>query len=446
MNAQPMKHALVLGAGRVARPAVRYLLQDAGFRVTVADRVAGQAEAVVEAHPNGRAVVTDLSHRSEMGVLVGDADVVVSLLPPDCHPAVAELCVDRRRPLLTTSYVSPAMRALDERARQAGVLLLNEMGLDPGIDHMSARQVIHRVRDGGGRIQAFTSACGGLPAPDANDNPWGYKFSWSPVGVLRACGASARFRKDGDIVEQAGGTIFDHPDLVEVEGIGTLESYPNRDSLAYADLYDIQEARSILRATLRYPGWCRTMRAVMAAGLLDGTPRSWPEETSLSDFTRSLLRDPGTGPVRTALARQLDLSEDAEPLRSLDWLGLFGEDPVPLRQGSPLEVLAARMQTRMTYQPGERDMVVLRHVFGVENPDGSCEQITATLVDFGIPNGDSAMARTVGLPVGIGARLVALGRIAGAGVQIPVSPEVYEPVLSALEKQGIRLHEQRRPA
>jgi len=377
---------------------------------------------------------------------VGEADVVISLLPPDCHAAVAEVCVDRRRPLLTTSYVSPAMRSLDERARKAGVLLLNEMGLDPGIDHMSAKQVIHRVRRGGGRIRAFTSACGGLPAPDANDNPWGYKFSWSPLGVLRACGASARFRKDGAIVEQPAGTIFDHPDSMEIEGVGTLESYPNRDSLAYADLYDIQEAQSILRATLRYPGWCRTLRAVMAAGFLDATPRSWPEGADLADFTRSLLPGPVTGSVRAALARQLGLSEDADPVRCMDWLGLFGEDPVPLRQGSPLEVLAARMQARMTYGPGERDMIVLRHVFRVENSDGSCEQITATLTEFGTPHGDSAMSRTVGLPVAIGARLVAEGRITGVGVGIPVGPHVYEPVLTALEGLGIRLIEQSQPA
>ncbi|MBN1513467.1 MAG: saccharopine dehydrogenase NADP-binding domain-containing protein, partial [Phycisphaerae bacterium] len=374
-----MKNILVLGAGRVARPAVQYLLEQSEFRVTVADLEAGRAEAVVKDHPNSRAVVANLSRRPEMDALVGDADVVISLLPPDCHPAVAEVCVDRRRPLLTTSYVSPAMRSLDERAQKAGVLLLNEMGLDPGIDHMSAKQVINRVRGGGGRIRAFTSACGGLPAPEANDNPWGYKFSWSPLGVLRACGASARFRRDGAIVEQPSGTIFDHPDLMEIEGVGTLESYPNRDSLAYADLYDIPEAQSIQRATLRYPGWCRTMQAVMAAGFLDATPRSWPEGTRLADFTRSLLPDSTPGSVRAALARRLGLSEDADPLRCMEWLGLFGGDPVPLRQGSPLEVLAARMQTRMTFQPGERDMIALRHVFRVEKPDGSCEQITATL-------------------------------------------------------------------
>jgi len=445
MNAKPMKHILVLGAGRVARPAVRYLLEQPGFRVTVADLESGRAEAIVEAHPNGSAVVANLARRPEMDALIGNADVVISLLPPDCHPAVAEVCVDRRRPLLTTSYVSPAMRSLDERARKTGVLLLNEMGLDPGIDHMSAKLVINRVHGGGGRIRAFTSACGGLPAPDANDNPWGYKFSWSPLGVLRACGASARFRKDGEIVEQPSGTIFNHPDRMEIEGVGTLESYPNRDSLAYADLYDIPEAQSIQRATLRYPGWCRTMQAVMAAGFLDATPGSWPEGTRLADFTRSLLRGPAAGSVRAALARQLGLSEDSDPVRCMDWLGLCGEDPVPLRQGSPLEVLAARMQARMTYRPGERDMIVLRHVFCVENPDGSCEQITATLTEFGTPHGDSAMSRTVGLPVAIGARLVAEERITGIGVQIPVAPHVYAPVLAALEGLGIRLGEQCRP-
>jgi saccharopine dehydrogenase-like NADP-dependent oxidoreductase len=435
-----MKKILVLGAGLVTRPHVRYLLDVPDFDVTVASRTVSKAESLVDGHPRGKAVALDVHDEGALEALIGQHDLSVSMLPYTFHPKVAALCVKHRKHMVTTSYIKQAMRKLDGPAQEAGILLLNEIGVDPGIDHMSAMKVIHDVERQGGRIASFMSWCGGLPAPEANDNPFGYKFSWSPKGVLLAGRNPARFQKGGEIVEVPGEELFDHYWPVHIKGLGEFEGYPNRDSLPYAELYGIQPTDWMFRGTLRNVGWCTTLKKMSEMGLLDDTPMADLPST-FREFTARLLDVSPDIDFAQYLAAQWGMCEDSKPIGDLAWLGLFSEQPLPKGKTSPIGILAERMKSHMTYQPGERDMLVMQHEFVAEYPDRA-EAITATMIDYGIPHGDTSMSRTVGLPAAIAARMILQGEIAGlSGIHAPVIPEIYEPVLAELAKLGICLTE-----
>jgi saccharopine dehydrogenase (NADP+, L-glutamate forming) len=436
-----MKNALVLGAGLVARPLVQYLLAQPDVAVTVADVEAGRAAKLVGDHPRGSATVLDIADRNALAAAIGRAEVVVSMVPYTFHPVVAELAIDKGVSMVTASYVSPAMRALDARAKDRGIILLNEVGLDPGIDHMEAMRVIHEVHDAGGRVLAFTSWCGGLPAPEANTNPFGYKFSWSPRGVLLASKNSAKFLKDGRIVTIPSAELFARPETIGIPGLGDFEGYPNRDSIQYKDTYGIPEAATVFRGTLRYPGWCETIRAMVELGLLDDAPK---DRTGLTwNGLMGELSHAGPGSdVKAAVAARLGLRAGSAVAARLEWLGLYDETHLPMPRASVLDNLTALMMGRLGYAAGERDMVVLQHEF-LAQAGGRTERIVSTLVDYGVPGGDSSMSRTVGLPAAIGARLILEGRIALKGVQVPVVPEIYGPILAELEPLGVRFAEKR---
>jgi saccharopine dehydrogenase-like NADP-dependent oxidoreductase len=328
--------------------------------------------------------------------------------------------------------------------RAKGLLFLNELGVDPGIDHMSAMQIIHGVESEGGRVRHFRSFCGGLPAPEDNDNPFGYKFSWSPRGVVLASRNSARFLEGGKIVEIEGKNLFLDPKREEIEGVGTLEVYPNRDSTPYKELYGLKDALTVVRGTYRYPGWCAALKKIVELGLVDDRPLTVDLKGKTFNQMLAGLVDAMPGKeVKKKTARKLALSVGDPVIAAMEWLGLFSDEPLPL-QPTYLDILCQRMQEKLYYKPGERDMLVLKHDFVVENRDGSSDRITSTMVDFGIPNGDSSMARTVSLPMAIGTRMLAGGQIKLTGVVIPVVPEIYEPVLAELATCGIALKEQRR--
>jgi len=430
---------LVFGAGLVARPLVRYLL-DKGFEVTVASRTVAKARALVEGYPNGQATAFDITREADrLNGLVREADLTVSLLPYVYHVQVAKACIRHRCHLVTTSYVKDEMRALDGAAREAGVILLNEIGLDPGIDHMSAMRVIHRVHAAGGRVRSFRSYCGGLPAPDANDNPLGYKFSWSPRGVVLAGRNDARYKENGRIVEVPNARLFATHYVMWVEGLGDLEAYPNRDSLPYIDLYGIPEVETMYRGTLRNLGWCDVMQKLNELGYFSLEEHPDLPGKTFRQVMADLIGRPETSDLKADLAAYLNVSPNSGVMMALEWLGLLDDAPVPPKT-TLLDVLADQMLARMPYREGERDMVVLVHEFVAAYPDRE-ERITATLLDFGVPNGDTAMARTVGLPAAIASRLILEGRIGLTGVHIPVLPEVYEPVLDELASLGIEVKE-----
>jgi saccharopine dehydrogenase-like NADP-dependent oxidoreductase len=431
-----VKRVLVLGAGLVSRPLVRELAERGDIAVTVADREASRAREVLSGAP-GSAVSLDVADGTAVAAFVRECDLVVSLLPFTLHVAVARAAIAGRRPMITTSYVSPEMRALDAEAAAAGVLVLNEIGLDPGLDHMSAMRVIDRVRRDGGRLTSFRSCCGGIPAPDADTNPWRYKFSWSPRGVLLAGRGGARWLDDGRIVEVDAAHLFAQVAPYEAPGLAPLEVYPNRDSLAYVPTYGIEGVQTMFRGTLRWPGWAATLEALFRLGLLEDAPRTWRSGTTHAEFAEAFAA-PGSGPLRSRLAARAGVAADSEVMERLVWAGLLSDRPLERTEASPLDVLEAMLAPRMAYAPGDRDLVVLRHEFGFIDREGRPRREESTLVAFGEAGGDSAMARTVSLPAAVAARLILDGRIGLTGVRIPVDPAIYEPVLAALEPLGIR--------
>lgn len=436
-----MRKVLLLGAGLVSGPLARHILGKRGIELTVASLEFGKIKAILEGRKNAKAVSLDITKdKGKLERLVKGADLVVSLLPAARHVEAADFCIRHRKPLVTTSYASPEMKKRDAKAREAGILLLNEIGLDPGIDHMSAMKIIRDVAGRGGKIVSFKSYCGGLPAPEANTNPFGYKFSWSPRGVLMAAKNAARYIEDGRTVEVRSEDLLAAYHMVGIKGAGMFEAYPNRDSLPYVDLYGLRDCRAMSRWTLRNISHCGAWKEMIDLGLFSD------ERVVLEGMTYSglVLKLCGAGAgahPREAVRRKLNLPAWSVTLRKLEWLGLFDDAPIPGGLGSPLEVIEDLMMKRMSYEEGERDMVVLHHELIAEYPAGK-ERITSTLVERGIPGGDSAMARTVGLPAAIAALLILEGRIKAKGVAIPNLPSIYDPVLDGLARLGIACREE----
>lgn len=434
-----MKKILVLGAGLVAKPLVRYLLDLEETEVTVASRTVSKAEALIDNHPRGKALPLLVDDTGELEKLVAGSDLAISLVPYAYHVSVAKLCLEHGLSLVTTSYVSEEMMALDGEAKEKGLLLLNECGLDPGIDHMSAMKIIHEVEAKGGKVTSFRSCCGGLPAPEANDNPLGYKFSWSPHGVLLAGRNAAKWLEDGEIMDVPGPELFTAHWPVTVDGM-ELEFYPNRDCTGYIEIYGLKDAATVFRGTFRNRGWCRALKRIADLGLLDEAPRDDLAGISFKTMTARLLGVDPAGEVRAAFIDKLGLADEPDTVERLEWLGLLSDETVP-EAASVLDVLEKRMLELMSYNEGERDMIVLHHDFVAEYPGGKKEQVTSTLVDFGIPNGDSSMSRTVSLPAAMATKLILEGKITDTGVKIPVDKGIYEPVLEELKTVDLEFTE-----
>jgi saccharopine dehydrogenase-like NADP-dependent oxidoreductase len=428
-----MANILLFGAGKSATSLIRYLISVAGtqgWRVVVAENNLELALSKIGSASCAKAVQADVGNEAERDRLVTEANVVISLLPPSLHYLVARSCLRNRRHLLTASYVDDAIRALSREVSASGLLFLCEMGLDPGIDHMSALHFIGGVRKEADRIVDFYSHTGGLVAPESDDNPWHYKISWNPRNVVRAGAAGARYRDGGREVTLGYMALFEQTGFIDVAETGRLDWYANRDSLPYIQLYGLEEAETFVRTTLRYPGFCPAWAPIVRAGLTDDT-------TPL----------PGIGAATGS--KGLTVAEWAAPLlpfvnaynRELyAYLGLFDKAPLPPDARTAADVLQYLLETRLAMRRGDKDMIVMQHEIGYLQ-GGKRLRRTSTLVVKGEDALHTAMARTVGLPLGIAAKLLLEGKIAMRGVQIPVAPELYEPVLRELEAEGIRFEE-----
>jgi saccharopine dehydrogenase-like NADP-dependent oxidoreductase len=435
-----MKTILVLGAGMVSRPMIRYLLDQPEYHVVMASRTVSKAEQMIDGHPQGEAISLDVNDDKKVENLVSKADIVVSLLPYTYHVKVAEMCITHKKQMITTSYVSDAMRALDKKAKTAGILILNECGLDPGIDHMSAMRIIHAIEHNKGKVTSFKSTTGALPSHEANNNPFGYKFSWSPRGVLLASRNAAKWLEDGKEISIPGEQLFENYYLQDIKETGAFENYPNRNSIPYKEIYGLKDAKTVYRGTFRMTGWCETIRAIVALGWLSEEPLKNFIGTTYGDLTRHLISARPNDDLPNATAKYLGLKPYAAIIKRLEWLGLFGNESLPKDKNNPLDYLNVLTLEKMSMGPHERDMVVMHHEFVAEYPSKK-EYITSTLVDYGIPDGDTSVARTVALPAAIAVKMVLNKQINLTGVHIPVIPEIYNPILDELEEIGITFKE-----
>jgi len=427
---------LVLGAGYCAGPGVHYLAKN-GFDVIVGSRTLEKAEALIAGAPNTVVKKIDVENDADLPLLdqvTQEVDAVISMLPYLLHAKAAEIAIKHKKHFLTTSYVSDAMRKLEPAAKEAGVIMINECGVDPGTDHMSAMRLIDKVHAEGGKIVGFSSYCGGLPAPQDNDNPLGYKFSWAPRGVLLASRNSALFLKDGKEVTIPGEVLFENYEIHTVSGVEPekYEAYPNRNSVQYLDIYKLkEECQSIIRGTYRNIGWCDCVKKFADIGLLDLTEKDLSGKT-YSELLSSLLKTKESDDLKANVASQLNLPINHKIIDIFEWLDLFSNNKIPEGTKTNLDALCATMLQKMKYKTGEQDMLLMQHKFEVEFPDKK-QTIITKLIDFGIKNGDSSMSRTVSLPVAIVCKLVLQGKYKHlSGLHLPLTPEFYNPILDEL--------------
>ncbi len=434
-----MKKVLILGAGLVVKPMVEFLLENRFF-VTIATTTKEKADRMIKGHPNGSSLTWSTDDNDTLEKLIYEHDIAVSFLPYRYHVMVAKTCIRNKKPLVTTSYVQPEMKALDEEAKKAGVMILNEIGLDPGIDHMTAMKIIDHIHEQGGKVEEFYSLCGALPAPEAADNPMKYKFSWSPKGVVLASRNGAQYLKKGKEVTIEPLNLFRDRFSYDFPGLGELEVYPNRDSISYIDIYGIHEALTMYRGTFRFRGWCETLDALKHLNMLDDTVADY----SGMDYSGFLAERSGTekSGLRKNIAVRLEIPETSTAIQSLEWLGFFSDEKMAYGKTSPFEITSDRMISKMSLTANERDVVMMQHVFLASYPGGKKEVIKSSLLDFGSPATNTAVARTVALPASIAVKMILEKKIKLTGVYRPVVPEIYNPVIDELKNFGIEMTEE----
>ncbi len=435
-----MKRVAVLGAGFVSKPAVDYFIDRCGYKVLVTSLVKSEAERLIGNRPEGRALALNIANGDLLDQIVGDADLVLSMVPPAMHLPVAKACVKHHKPMVTTSYVTPQMVALDATCRQRQILILNEIGEDPGLDNMNTKRLIDHTREAGGQVVQVHSFGAGLPAFEDNDNPMGYKFSWSPMGVIMAAQSPAAYIEKGRVVHVPGTELFHHCRRVTIEGVGTFETYPNRDCTQYLDGLGLPDDISFFRGILRYPGWCRTMRGLATLQMFDTTVAREFSDTTYAEFTGRCIGAKHSDDIVASTAWFLDAEIDSSFIERLKWLGFFEDQQVATTKGTNADVLVDMMVRKMSYAPQEKDMVIIHNELLATFPYGQ-EKRAATLLVKGDPNGDSAMSRAVSLPAAIASRLILEGKITIKGVRRPIHKTIYQPVLEEMHTFGFRFND-----
>ncbi len=441
-----MKNLLIIGAGRSATALINYILDQArqhDFFITVADADLESARRKINDHPKGRAIWLDASKTNDRRDVINRHDVVVSLLPPQMHLEVAQDCISLGKHMVTASYVSKQVFRLGDEARQRALVFMNELGLDPGIDHMSAMQRIHKIKGQGGKITAFYSYTGGLVAPESDNNPWHYKFSWNPRNVVLAGQGTAQFLENGKLKYIPYRRLFRQYRMVDIPNMGQWEVYANRDSLLYKDAYGLQDIKTLFRGTIRHKGFCDAWNALVRIGLTDATfPIVDSDQLTYHDLMEAFLGiSQHTGSVKDRVAKMIETEPDGEIMQKLEWLGLFSKRRIKVKNATPSLILENLLLEKWALEPDEKDMVIMQHVFEYDLQRKK-RKLTSTLVMEGENSQETAMSRLVGLPLGIFVKLLMLGKISTTGVNIPTMPEVYEPVMKELEEYGVKFYEQ----
>lgn len=439
-----MQKIFVIGAGRSAPTLIKYLLDQSGkndWKVRVGDLSEELAKERVGGRENGSAFSFDVLNEEQRRKEISDADVVVSMLPPSMHIDVAKDCVSLGKHMVTASYVSEGMNALNEDARSKGVVLLNEIGVDPGLDHLSSMEIIERIQGEGGKLTSFESFTGGLVAPESDNNPWNYKFTWNPRNVVLAGQGVVKFIQEGKYKYIPYHKVFNRIEKININGYGAFEGYANRDSLKYREVYGLQDIPTLYRGTLRRPGFCRAWDLFVQLGATDDSYTMENTETMTHrEFINSFVfYHPGDS-VKLKVAYHMRIGIESDELEKLDWLGLFSDDVVGLKNATPAQILQHILEKKWTLEADDKDMIVMMHrVF--YSQDGQSKQLISELVVKGDDSTYTAMAKTVGLPLAIATKHIANGVINTPGVLLPISKEIYEPTLKELGQHGIEFVE-----
>ncbi len=445
-----MKKILIIGAGRSASSLIKYLLnksEEEAIQITIADLSLELAEKKVQNHKNARAIALDIFAVSDRQKEIEKADIVISMLPAHLHVDIAKDCITFKKNMVTASYISKEMQELDALAKENGLLFMNEIGLDPGIDHMSAMKVIDEIRAKGGKMIQFESFCGGLVAPESDTNLWNYKFSWNPRNVVLAGqGGVSKFIQEGKYKYIPYNKLFRRTEFMEVEGYGRFEGYANRDSLKYRSIYGLDAIQTMYRGTLRRVGYSKAWDMLVQLGMTDDTyTMENSENMSYRDFTNSFLAYHPTDSVELKLRHYLKIDQDDVIWDKLVELDLFNATKKSgLKNASPAQYLEHILAEKWALQPNDKDMIVMYHKFGYEL-NGEKKQIDSTMVCIGEDQTYTAMAKTVGLPVAIATLQILKGNIKTTGVQLPIQKEVYEPILKELETFGVIFNDKEVP-
>lgn len=445
-----MRNILIFGAGRSASSLIRYLLSKSNeekLHLTVADLSLNLAKAKTQDHPNATPLALDIFNADERKKAIANASIVISMLPAHLHIEIAKDCLEFKKHLVTASYISDAMQALNEEAIKNNLIFMNEIGLDPGIDHMSAMKVIDEIRLKGGKMLLFESFCGGLVAPESDNNLWNYKFTWAPRNVVLAGqGGAAKFIQEGTYKYIPYSALFRRTEFLEVEGYGKFEAYSNRDSLKYRSVYGLDDILTLYRGTIRRVGFSRAWNMFVQLGMTDDSYIIEDSENmSYRQFINSFLPYHPTDSVEIKTRLILKIDQDDIMWDKLLELDLFNPNKkVNLPNATPAQILEKILTDSWALEPEDKDMIVMYHKFGYEL-NGEKKQIDSKMVCIGEDQTYTAMAKTVGLPVAIATLLILNGKITTPGVQLPIKKEVYEPILKELEEYGVIFNEQNVP-
>ncbi|PKP34531.1 MAG: saccharopine dehydrogenase [Bacteroidetes bacterium HGW-Bacteroidetes-17] len=440
-----MKRILILGAGLSSSSLIKYLLDHAeqyDWKVVICDYSLELAQRKAANHPRSEVFYFDVYNDRQRMQEISKSDIVISMLPARMHHLVAVDCVKKGVNMVTASYVSNEIKALDKEAKEKGVLLLNEIGVDPGIDHMSAMQIIDDIRDNGGKIINFESSTGGLVAPEYDNNPWNYKFTWNPRNVILAGQGVSQFLHNGRFKYIPYHKLFSRTEDVEILDYGKFEIYPNRDSLRYREVYGLKNIQTMFRGTIRRCGYSKAWDIFVQLGLTDDSYiMENSENLTYRLFINSFLNYEAEAAVEEKVASLFGLDLHSEVMEKLRWTGIFSDEPVGLIEATPAQILQKLLEKKWKLEPGDKDMIIMHHIFDYEL-NGAQKHLTSTMVVLGQDQVHTAMSITVGVPVAIATKLILTGKIKLNGVQVPILKEIYEPVLEELHEYGIQFIEQ----
>jgi saccharopine dehydrogenase (NADP+, L-glutamate forming) len=440
-----MRNILIFGAGRSSHVLIQYLLGESeknNWHIKVIDQKIDLVNQKVNGHKNGHAIKLDIQNDKEREKLIGESDIVISMLPVRFHLIIAQSCLKLKKNLITASYVTPELERLNQEVSNNGILFLNECGLDPGIDHMSAMSVIDKIRASGNTLRSFETFTGGLLAPDPDENPWQYKFTWNPRNVVMAGKGGVKFLQEGKYKYIPYHKVFRRTEMVHIPGHGYFEGYANRDSLKYMDLYGLEGIKTLYRGTFRRPGFCRAWDIFVQLGatandyLMDNV-----DKMTHKDFINSFLSYNPYDSVELKLAHYINLPFNSSEMFKMRWLGMFDDELVGLSEGSPALILEQILKKKWSMNASDLDMIVMWHKFEYFEED-KLKVINAYMIATGEDADNTGMAKTVGLPVGIATKLILENKISLKGVQIPVKKEIYKPILNELKNQGIEVVEE----